>query len=670
MPQQGRPRQIVKILTSLVSISFFLNHTKYLPLVASIGIEYNLRYGSSAETPFLCIVFGMVFNWITGSAKWGKKLGTLANEINNEHGNEILRGRVLFISLYYLDHWSMPEALSALEKGQNECLRQGDHEYYVYHTCLSLYYLMFAGAPLDRILQKIAGEKAVLERLRNFFGLSFLDVFKRMFDNLKQGGTTPWELGSDLFGKDQFSKLLEDLVFYKFYTAFYCGRYDVAFKFKQDIESMIKRERISLPHYCFCFLAAIVEINEGKDPKQVKRYLKILKQCAENNPGVYQYRLLLAQAENFRVKGDLEKARDLFENVRIAQEEDPDALYEKALVLEKLSWIAESQNQTGKAKKLMQNAISLYRQWGLKWKHGVFDISTPIVREITKPAKNEFDSSSSFKKPRQGEEYQRDKIEKDLLTILDVSSAQAVHTVVRKSQQWKSRVYVSKDGINWPATFLDLPEKMLAFAGAANKVVKATALDAEEDFFDTAYFFKHQPESLVVIPGGTTKAICIENPQQDVNMETLTRLAEPIFKRLEQETGIYIDLPDKDNKEMLHLKACCQKLQDHMRRNESYRDPDLNIASLASVLGISKRLITDALNTCLGQNFNTFINSYRIEAVKKGMENLNVSAKTILEISFEQGFSSKTTFNRAFKAQTGMTPSEYKKTILRKGTLT
>jgi AraC-like DNA-binding protein len=71
-------------------------------------------------------------------------------------------------------------------------------------------------------------------------------------------------------------------------------------------------------------------------------------------------------------------------------------------------------------------------------------------------------------------------------------------------------------------------------------------------------------------------------------------------------------------------------------------------------------MITDAVNTCLGQNFHTFINSHRVEAVKTEMKHQKNHGKTILEICFDQGFNSKSAFNRSFKKHTGMTPSEYK----------
>jgi AraC-like DNA-binding protein len=58
-------------------------------------------------------------------------------------------------------------------------------------------------------------------------------------------------------------------------------------------------------------------------------------------------------------------------------------------------------------------------------------------------------------------------------------------------------------------------------------------------------------------------------------------------------------------------------------------------------------------------NFNDYINSFRIEEIKKRFENGETEDFTVLGIALDSGFNSKTTFNRAFKKYTGSTPQFY-----------
>ncbi|MCP4020434.1 MAG: tetratricopeptide repeat protein, partial [Desulfobacteraceae bacterium] len=295
---------------------------------------------------------------------------------------------------------------------------------------------------------------------------------------------------------------------------------------------------------------------------KIKKYLKILKWCAANNPRYYQPWYQVAQGEFLRIKGDLDKAGDCFQAARKALEKDPDALYVKALVLEKLGRINEAKNDIQGAEKFLQDAVTLYRQWGLKWKHGLFDADETDVSETDNSIDNAMDVISPPPSPS-GQTVPKDDLENILFRIYDISHAEAVHAVVLNARQWQSQVSVANDSVLRPSILVDLPQQMLSFASAAGKATRATANDLEEDFFDTAYFFKHKPESLVVVPGGTDKGICIENPEQDLNMDAINKLAEQVFKRLKPQADADPDLPEKDTQELLQLKACCQKLKYH-----------------------------------------------------------------------------------------------------------
>jgi AraC-like DNA-binding protein len=64
------------------------------------------------------------------------------------------------------------------------------------------------------------------------------------------------------------------------------------------------------------------------------------------------------------------------------------------------------------------------------------------------------------------------------------------------------------------------------------------------------------------------------------------------------------------------------------------------------------------------RNFNAFLNRYRIDAVKQALADTMQSEVAILDIALAAGFQSLGPFNRAFKADTGMTPSEFRRNAL------
>jgi len=97
-----------------------------------------------------------------------------------------------------------------------------------------------------------------------------------------------------------------------------------------------------------------------------------------------------------------------------------------------------------------------------------------------------------------------------------------------------------------------------------------------------------------------------------------------------------------------------------METESPYLNPELSLNSMAGKLNISPHQLSQLLNTVLNISFYDYINSYRVEAAKKLLLSFNSQQKTILEIVYEVGFSSKSVFNNAFKKHTGVTPTEFR----------
>ncbi|SHE98721.1 AraC-type DNA-binding protein [Arenibacter palladensis] len=99
------------------------------------------------------------------------------------------------------------------------------------------------------------------------------------------------------------------------------------------------------------------------------------------------------------------------------------------------------------------------------------------------------------------------------------------------------------------------------------------------------------------------------------------------------------------------------KLQYLMDSEKTYLNPGLKLTDLASKIGISAHMTSQLINQEFGEDFNSYINSYRIKEVisifRKGKYG------SISEVFFYVGFNNKTTFNRAFKKYTKKTPSEF-----------
>lgn len=100
---------------------------------------------------------------------------------------------------------------------------------------------------------------------------------------------------------------------------------------------------------------------------------------------------------------------------------------------------------------------------------------------------------------------------------------------------------------------------------------------------------------------------------------------------------------------------------DYMDKESPYLNPSLTLQQLSNALNIKTHHLSEILNDHINRSFYDFINLYRIEAIKKKIIDPKESHKKILSLAYEFGFNSKSSFNNAFKKQTGLTPSEFKK---------
>jgi AraC-like DNA-binding protein len=112
--------------------------------------------------------------------------------------------------------------------------------------------------------------------------------------------------------------------------------------------------------------------------------------------------------------------------------------------------------------------------------------------------------------------------------------------------------------------------------------------------------------------------------------------------------------------------AADRKLVDALMRlmadERIYRHDNISIGTLATKLSIPEYRLRRLINQRLGyRNFNVFLNNHRIEEAKAALADPTQAEVPVITIAMDAGFQSLGPFNRAFKATTGVTPSEYRR---------
>ncbi len=104
-------------------------------------------------------------------------------------------------------------------------------------------------------------------------------------------------------------------------------------------------------------------------------------------------------------------------------------------------------------------------------------------------------------------------------------------------------------------------------------------------------------------------------------------------------------------------------LQSKMEQERVFTDSTITLDKLAKQLGTNRSNLSKAINTGLGVNFTTYLNSYRIKEAIRIFNEQAHSSLTVESIGQLCGFNTRQAFHRAFKHETGMNMRQYLKKL-------
>lgn len=149
-----------------------------------------------------------------------------------------------------------------------------------------------------------------------------------------------------------------------------------------------------------------------------------------------------------------------------------------------------------------------------------------------------------------------------------------------------------------------------------------------------------------------------------------TESQKPVVERDEPHVATLVK-PD-DDKEHKYAKSALDetirqriehKLIQAMQIDHLYERSNLKLRDLSNHLHENMHYVSQVINQSMGTSFYELVNQHRIEAAKEML--VSRSKISVLDIAFTVGFNSKTTFNAAFKRETGLTPREFRLSTFR-----
>lgn len=108
-----------------------------------------------------------------------------------------------------------------------------------------------------------------------------------------------------------------------------------------------------------------------------------------------------------------------------------------------------------------------------------------------------------------------------------------------------------------------------------------------------------------------------------------------------------------------------QRIEHLMQQQQLFLQPALKVDEIATQLNSNRNYVSKAINTVHGDSVSHYINHYRLRYFKEKVLTPAGKQYSLDALAMESGFNSKASFNRFFKLQEGITPSQYRDQQLR-----
>jgi len=226
----------------------------------------------------------------------------------------------------------------------------------------------------------------------------------------------------------------------------------------------------------------------------------------------------------------------------------------------------------------------------------------------------------------------------------------AAFIVLRKTKKIYLENYTgaSIESLNWLFQFTSALSVFFVVALLKNIFKFSEYPSISEGLKNGLYLFE-----LIIIFWYLFKAL--NNPSLFKTVDSKLKLVKNIISEEKDKNELLAD-EKKYDEELLKLKL-------YMTEEKPFLNPALTILDVSKELSIPVRDLSILINHKLGQHFYDFVNTYRVENAMRILKDTTKSKVTVLEILYQVGFNSKSSFNTAFKKHTGNTPTDYRKCL-------
>lgn len=402
-------------ITDSVSRAVFFAKPNLLPILTSITNKAAYKHNHPLYAAVAYSSYGLILCAINGDIDIGYRFGQVAQAIIDKTESKNTKAVTMFTLHVFINHWKDPlaDSIPFLEEIYPLAREAGNNEYAGFAINLKLIHNIYLGNNLSELLKHTEELDKVMPELNQpSVYIGFQSIYQFIWQ-LTQPTEVPELIKGDIY--DPATQLTQQIEAKDNSTAFlfYVLQVQLAFlfgKFKLAYQKAVEGDQYieggtgteSIPvFYLYYSLSSLAHIShltsteKNKVLKKVQKILKKFKKWANKAPVNYQHRYLLIQAELAKVKGQFDKARNLYdEAIKLANQHQFTS--EEAVAWEVAARFYIGRQQEKLADLYLKQAFQLYQYWGATQKVDALQTQYPQLSYQNTPqaAKSNTDHST------------------------------------------------------------------------------------------------------------------------------------------------------------------------------------------------------------------------------------------------------------------------------------
>ena len=514
------------------TVATYFTNPGLLPMVISKMIKVTMKSGIMPDTAQVLLGYGFLAVGVLNSYEKGIKAAHLAERIASKYNHAPILADVRFNQVTFFRHWKHPvrEMLPRMDELYVELQDLGNFESAAYSAHGYLYFSFFSGVDLQHLEQKAAEYKEKVTLFRQPTTLQRICMYQQGIANLRGESDDPSRLKGEHYDMDlMLPEHLEDQILIALHNVYFLSAF-MALMFRRPakaLEWLSETKKYSegatasffVPLFSYYeSLILLAQENNQRRLSRVRKNLQKLNRYAKNAPANFEHHYTLVLAERERVRGNVRKARTLYQDA-IDQAGSHRNTLDEAMALEFAGRFYAQNNRQNLAINHISRAIDRYGSWGalakvsqLEEEFNLVPTSSDRANGVSSPLRpTESIDLLSLVRSLQALSTELELnplLEKMMAIVVQNAGAERGLLILNRSEEWE---IVAQLDINDQTVTMISERKLssdedLVPAGIIYYVIRTGETlvinDFEHDrrFTDLPYLKKRSPKSLLALP--------------------------------------------------------------------------------------------------------------------------------------------------------------------------